>query len=76
MFSRYNGENGVIGAIRVWECKSKDGLEEYLKDTRKCNRVMPQCQVGCCFPVFFEVSSLFQHRDCSSPGVQAVWEKN
>ena len=46
VFSRYNGENGVIGAIRVWECKSKDGLEEYLKDTRKCNRVMPQCQVG------------------------------
>merc|ERR1719220_1138764 len=44
VFSRYNGENGVIGAIRVWECKSKDGLEEYLKDTRKCNRVMPQCK--------------------------------
>ena len=51
MFSRYNGENGLVGGMKVWECKSKDGLEDYLKATRTCNRVVPQCQVGFCLLV-------------------------
>ena len=51
MFSRYNGENGLVGGMKVWECKSKDGLEDYLKATRSCNRVMAQCQVGFCLLV-------------------------
>ena len=46
IFSRYNGENGLVGAINVWECRSKDGLEEYLRGAGTCSRVVPQCQVG------------------------------
>ena len=52
IFSRYNGENGLVGAINVWECRSKDGLEEYLRGAGTCSRVVPQCQVG-----LFECSS-------------------
>ena len=46
IFSRYNGENGLVRAINVWECRSKDGLEEYLRGAGTCGRVVPQCQVG------------------------------
>ena len=56
VFSRYNGENGLVGGMKVWECKSKDGLEDYLKATRSCNRVVPQCQVGVCL---LEIISIF-----------------
>ena len=47
VFSRYNGENGLVGGMKVWECKAKEGLEDYLKATRTCPRVTSQCQVGC-----------------------------
>ena len=46
VFSRYNGENGLVGGMKVWECKAKEGLEDYLKITRTCQRVTSQCQVG------------------------------
>ena len=46
VFSRYNGENGLVGGMKVWECKAKEGLEDYLKATRTCQRVTSQCQVG------------------------------
>ena len=47
VFSRYNGENGLIGAVRVWECADgKKGLEDFLKETRSCSRVVPQCKVS------------------------------
>ena len=57
VFSRYNGENGLVGGMKVWECKAKDGLEDYLKATRTCNRVMPQCQVGFCLLVLISIFS-------------------
>ena len=46
VFSRYNGENGLIGSVRVWECDGGKGLENYLKETRSCSQVVLQCKVG------------------------------
>ena len=46
VFSRYNGENGLIGSVRVWECDGKKGLEDYLQRTRSCSREVPQCKVS------------------------------
>ena len=46
VFSRYNGENGLIGSVKVWECDGKKGLEDFLKETKSCSRVMPQCKVS------------------------------
>ena len=60
VFSRYNGENGLVGGLKVWECKAKDGLEDYLKATKTCNRVMPQCQVGFCLLVLLSIFSFPQ----------------
>ena len=57
VFSRYNGENGLIGSVRVWECDGKKGLEDYLQRTRSCSRVVPQCKVGF-QPFFFELHCL------------------
>ena len=60
VFSRYNGENGLVGGMKVWECKTKDGLEDYLKATKTCNRVMSQCQVGFCLLVLLSIFSFPQ----------------
>ena len=77
VFSRYNGENGLIGSVRVWQCDGREGLEDYLKETRSCSRVVPQCKVGF-HTFFFELlaasSSLL--RGCFSPGAQAVRESS
>ena len=62
MFSRYNGENGLVGGMKVWECKTKDGLEDYLKTTKTCNRVMSQCKVGFSLLVVKSIFSLFPQR--------------
>ena len=75
VFSRYNGENGLIGSVRVWQCDGREGLEDYLKETRSCSRVVPQCKVGFHF-LFLLLAASSLLRGCFSPGVQAVWEKN
>ena len=73
VFSRYNGENGLIGSLRVWQCDGRKGLEDYLKETSTCSRVVAQCKVG--FHLLGNLSTLL-FRGCSFPGVQAVWENS
>ena len=75
VFSRYNGENGLIGSVRVWQCDGREGLEDYLKETRSCSRVVPQCKVGFHF-LFLLLAASSLLRGCFSPGAQAVRESS
>ena len=76
MFSRYNGENGLIGAIRVWECNNKKGSEEYLRETRTCNQIVSQCKVGFHFlTLFFTFSIISTQKLLFSWGPGSVGEQ-
>ena len=75
VFSRYNGENGLIGAIRVWECHDKKGLEEYLTETRTYNQIVPQCKVGFHFLTLSPISIISCQRLLFSWGPGSVGEQ-
>ena len=76
VFSRYNGENGLIGAIRVWECNNKKGSEEYLRETRTCNQIVSQCKVGFHFlTLFFTFSIISTQKLLFSWGPGSVGEQ-